>query len=186
MMRISLSIPVLLAIGLGGAALADEDGDGDHDHDGCSPRAVVREFLRRTSNMNPEEWLSFFADDNAPGGPACYSNTGVLNPRGEVGGCYLGKAEIGSFFRFFIPILASFKTTVFNLTTHGHVVMVRRVDNQTVGAAAKQFFPTAKVGTNFDLQVMGFFTVEDCHITEWSDYFNTGDWVSRSGIPLPN
>jgi limonene-1,2-epoxide hydrolase len=153
--------------------------------DSCSPRRVVRAFLNDLDTLDPAVWVSYFADDHAPGGPACYSNTGVKNPRGEVGGCYLGKAEISQFLGAFLPLLSTFDAQVLSMAVDGPVVLVRRIDNHTVSPLAGQIFPDAKVGANFDLQVMGAFTVRNCKITSWSEYFNTGDWEAASGIPLP-
>src|SRR5262245_46475653 len=90
---------------------------GGHGH---SPQHVVHSFFASWATNNPEAWISFVADDDPPPGHtcqdadaedatgrvpgcACYSNTGVLNPRGELGGCYSGKDEVSFFFRTFVP-----------------------------------------------------------------------------------
>jgi limonene-1,2-epoxide hydrolase len=162
----------------------------------------------RGSGGDPESWLRPFAADSPPAGHACsdtdapgydpltgrvpgcscYGNAGVPNPRGLRGGCYSGLDEIGFFFRTFVPILDSFGTgfVVAPSSPDGRGVTMRRIDVQTVGAAALDLFPSAHVGVTFPVPVAGTFEVnEDEQLIEWFDFFHIPDWEDPSGILLP-
>jgi limonene-1,2-epoxide hydrolase len=132
----------------------------------CSPAGVVRAFLASFSTRDASVVASFLADD------LVYNNTGLPT--------ILGKASAEAFMAQFLPLFSYAQFEEQSLMADGHEILMRRVEHYTISLQA----PIGYLGVSFDLPVMGRYIVRDCKISEWSDYWNTGQFTSLSGIPM--
>jgi limonene-1,2-epoxide hydrolase len=125
-----------------------------------SPIEVVRRFCGAWSdNVATAELASFFTDD------AVYHNI----PLAPVTGREAIANTIESFIRPGPPGIESIEFRVINIAANGPVVMTERVDVFRLS------------DKSFELQVMGTFVVTDGKINAWRDYFDAGQFASRSG-----
>jgi limonene-1,2-epoxide hydrolase len=132
----------------------------------CNPAGVVRAFLASFSTLDANVVCSFL-DDNL-----IYTNTGLPT--------ILGKQGTQAFVAQFLPLFSYAQFEELSLMSNDHEVLMRRVEHYTVNLQS----PIGNLGVSFDLPVMGRYVVNNCRITEWSDYWDTSMFTRASGIPI--
>ena len=126
-----------------------------------SPIEVVRRFCAAWSdNREAAELAAFFTED------AVYHNI----PLEPITGREIIASAIASFLRPGPPGIESIDFRLVNIAANGPVVLTERVDVFKLG------------GRSFELPVMGTFEITDGKISAWRDYFDMGQFTSRSGL----
>jgi limonene-1,2-epoxide hydrolase len=126
-----------------------------------SPIEVVRGFCAAWSDdMGAAGLAAFFTED------AVYHNI----PLEPITGRENIATAIDSFLRPGAPGIEGIDFRLINIAAHGPVVMTERVDVFRLP------------DRSFELPVMGTFEITDGKISAWRDYFDMGQFTSRSGL----
>jgi limonene-1,2-epoxide hydrolase len=114
--------------------------------------AMIREFFQAWERRDTDQIVASFTDD------AVYHNIS-LEP-------LVGKAEIRDFVAGYEGRPAEPAEIRHQLAT-GNLVMNERVDHVTLG------------DRKFDVPICGVFEIRDGRISRWTDYYDSGQFLSR-------
>ena len=113
--------------------------------------AIVRAFIEAWSRLNPDELVSYFAEDGI------YHNM----PIGPV----QGHAALRPFIAGFLASWSSTEWEVRHLLAAGNVVIAERIDRSVVN------------GKPVDLPCCGVFELDGGKIKVWRDYFDMATYT---------
>ena len=167
MKKITLAVGV---IGVLAVVTHDAHAGNVDQNDPCSPPVVVHNLLSLISDGDLDGAMELLDVD------VTYVNVGLAKVE--------SRAEASAFLSPLVSLFSSINLVdpaTFSVMHNGKKVNVERVEHYTVSPYA----PFGNPGNRFDLHVSGNFTVENCQVTRWVDYFSLEEFNTGSGFDLP-
>jgi limonene-1,2-epoxide hydrolase len=145
-----VAVIVLLASPAGAA-----DQSKEQETPSMSNQQIVTEFIEAWSRLDPDELVSYFANDGTYHNMMLPPVTGHENLRAMIGG--------------FLADWTKTDWDILNIVSDGDVVIAERLDRTQMG------------GRSVALPCTGVFVMEDGKIKVWRDYFDLATYSNAAG-----